>query len=109
MGEWAEKQRKANDEARRAAEERAKKEFQEKANRKAKEKARKDAEVKAKKECDDQASTRTSSPCPTGHGDSTMHELPWLLQKKIAAYKKICLAGKFQCLQISVEPVSNDR
>merc|ERR1712060_666316 len=42
-------------------------------------------ERKAKKEHDEQASTRTSSPCPTGHGDSTVHKIP---MKKIAAYNK---------------------
>merc|ERR1719221_2142670 len=53
-------------------------------------------ERKSKKEHDDQASTRTSSPCPTSHGDSTVDKFP--MKKNSSLQQKICLAGKFHCL-----------
>jgi len=93
------RQNKANDEARRRANIDGKKETEEKAKLEVKETTRKEPADKAckeaRRECNDQASTRDSSPCTTGHGDS-MNELPKLAVSKsqdaareiIASYNK---------------------
>merc|ERR1712060_560705 len=72
QAEWEDRQRTIAEERERNSQEQQKKLVEwEDRQKKGQEKER-----KAKKEHDDQASTRTSSPCPTGHGDSTVHKIP---------------------------------